>query len=425
MDKRLDTHESSHPATTGQINVVGGFKVIAAVVLSQFCAETDRRYAVAGVVLAPLLVNVVELLGTDGVVRLEAEIALGLHEVDDIVAAALDGVHVGGGSFADREAEIVLHQPVQPFQTPEQDALQLGAHLLHKEGVVCAVGGLVLGGQDELAAKEAVRMVIQRGQRAVAETEEPGVNVPLVALDTLALQVQLGLGGHDGLDIIRLGQGVHVHVIVDHQQAAFQIGTGKAIVLDFLDAAIAGGVSHEPFQHQPDSGFALAALADNEHHLLPLGAGDQAVAQIFLQGVDVSIVQQLVQKGQPAVRAGGFGVVLYRQTVLTEQTTLLKRAVRQMVHAVVEVDAVLLDGERVGKSQQLDGLQNVGDLFGQAGGDIFLDVLQDALLDLTFVLHRTVQRVQRSVDAFQRPLFQKGTAKLDFVNFLAVVPVRP
>ena len=115
----------------------------------------------AGVVLAPLLVNVVELLGTDGVVRLEAEVALGFHEVDDIVAAAFDGVHVGGGSFADREAEIVLHQPVQPFQTPEQDALQLGAHLLHKEGVIRAVSRLVLGGQDELAAKETVRMVVQ------------------------------------------------------------------------------------------------------------------------------------------------------------------------------------------------------------------------------------------------------------------------
>ena len=145
VDKRLDAHETTHPAATGQVDVVGGFKVIAAVILAQFCAETDRRYAVAGVVLAPLLINVVEFLGADGVVRLEAEIALGLHEVDDIVAAALDGVHVGGGSFADREAEIVLHQPVQPFQTPEQDAFQLGAHLLHKEGVVRAVGRLVLG----------------------------------------------------------------------------------------------------------------------------------------------------------------------------------------------------------------------------------------------------------------------------------------
>jgi len=106
---------------------------------------------------------------------------------------------------------------VQPFQTPQQDAFQFGAHLLDQKWVVRAVGGLVLGGQDELAAEETVRMVIQRGQRTVAEAEEPGVDVPLVALDTFALQVQLGLGGHDGLDIIRLGQGVHVHVIVDHQ----------------------------------------------------------------------------------------------------------------------------------------------------------------------------------------------------------------
>ena len=96
-----------------------------------------------------------------------------------------------------------------------------------------------------------------------------------------------------------------------------------------------------------------------------------------------------------------------------------------MVHAVLEVDAVLLNRERVGKGQQLDGLQNVGDLFGQAGGDIFLDVLQDALLDLTLILYRAVQRVQRSVDAFQRPLLQKGAAKLDFIDLLAVIPVRP
>ena len=425
VDKRFDAYKTPHPAATGQVDVVGGFKIVAAVILAQLCAETDRRYAVTGVVLAPQFVDFIEVLGADGVVRLEAEIALGFHEVDDIVAAALDGVHVGSSFGADREAEVILHQPVQPFQTPQQDAFQLGTHLLHKERVVCAVGRLVFGGQDELTAKEAIRMVIQRGQRTVAETEESSVDVPLVALDTLALQVQLGFGGHDGLNIIRLGQGVHIHIIVDHQQAAFQIGTGKAVVLHFLDAAIAGGIPHEPFQYQPDAGLALAALADNEHHLLSLGAGDQAVAQILLQGGDVGIVQQLVQEGQPAVRGGSFRVVLHRQAVLAEQAALLKRAVRQMVHAVLEVDAVLLDGERVGKGQQLDGLQNVGDLFGQAGGDIFLDVLQDALLDLAFVLHRSVQRVQRSVDAFQRPLFQKGTAKLDFIDLFAVVPIRP
>ena len=145
VDKRFDAYKTPHPAATGQVDVVGGFKVIAAVILAQLCAETDGRYAVAGVVLAPLFINVVELFGTDGVVRLEAEVALRFHEVDDIVAAALDGVHVGDGSFADREAEVVLHQPVQPFQTPQQDALQFGAHLFDKEGVIRAVGRLVPG----------------------------------------------------------------------------------------------------------------------------------------------------------------------------------------------------------------------------------------------------------------------------------------
>ena len=75
VDKRLDAYKTPHPATTGQIDVVGGFKVVAAVILAQFGAETDGRYAVTGVVLTPLFINVVELLGTDGVVRLETEVA--------------------------------------------------------------------------------------------------------------------------------------------------------------------------------------------------------------------------------------------------------------------------------------------------------------------------------------------------------------
>ena len=58
VDKRFDAHKAPHPAATGQIDVVGGFKVIAAVILAQFGAETNRRYAVTGVILTPLLINV-------------------------------------------------------------------------------------------------------------------------------------------------------------------------------------------------------------------------------------------------------------------------------------------------------------------------------------------------------------------------------
>ena len=42
MDKRFDAYKTPHPAATGQVDVVGGFKVIAAVILAQFRAETDR-----------------------------------------------------------------------------------------------------------------------------------------------------------------------------------------------------------------------------------------------------------------------------------------------------------------------------------------------------------------------------------------------
>ena len=60
-----------------------------------------------------------------------------------------------------------------------------------------------------------------------------------------------------------------------------EMGKGPRIMISrihFLDAAVAGGISHEPFQYQPDAGLALAALADNEHHLLPFGAGNETVA---------------------------------------------------------------------------------------------------------------------------------------------------
>ena len=67
MDKRFDAYKAPHPAATGQVDVVGGFKAVAAGIQAQLCAETDGRYAVTGVVLTPLLINVVELLGADGV----------------------------------------------------------------------------------------------------------------------------------------------------------------------------------------------------------------------------------------------------------------------------------------------------------------------------------------------------------------------
>ena len=102
----------------------------------------------------------------------------------------------------------------------------------------------------------------------------------------------------------------------------------------------------------PMQGLALAALADNEHHLLSLGAGDQAVANAPLQGGDVgidpsaraerSICQRsgLAALGSLPPQAGGSG---------RAGGSLLKGPSGRWYTPFLEVDAVLLDGERVGK----------------------------------------------------------------------------
>ena len=72
-------------------------------------------------------------------------------------------------------------------------------------------------------------------RRTIAKAEKPGVDVALVALDALAFNVHLGFCGHDGFDIVGLGQGVHVQIIIHHEQTVLKVGTSKAAGFDFLD----------------------------------------------------------------------------------------------------------------------------------------------------------------------------------------------
>ena len=80
---------------------------------------------------------------------------------------------------------------------------------------------------------------MQGCQRTVAETEKTHIELALIALNTLALHVHFALRSHDGFDIIRLGQGAHVHIIVHHQELVFQIRAAEPVALDLLDA---GGI---------------------------------------------------------------------------------------------------------------------------------------------------------------------------------------
>ena len=162
-----------------------------------------------------------------------------MQELDHIVAAALDRFHVLSGLTRNAELIVVPDQPVQPLQTPEKDALLFPQQLIHQKRIVRSACGSVFGGQHDLTTEEAVGLIVQSGERTIAEAEEPDIELALVTLDALALHIHLALGGHDGFDIIRLGQGAHVHIIVHHQELVFQIRAAEPVALDLLDA---GGI---------------------------------------------------------------------------------------------------------------------------------------------------------------------------------------
>ena len=71
----------------------------------------------------------------------------------------------------------------------------------------------------------------------------------------------------------------------------FQIGAGKPVVGNFGDAAVFHIAAKQTRQHRTDLRFSLAALALEDHHALPFGAGNEAIADILLKGWDVLRVE--------------------------------------------------------------------------------------------------------------------------------------
>ena len=69
---------------------------------------------------------------------------------------------------------------------------------------------------------------------------------------------------------------------VKGQKAMFQIGTSKPVCLYFLNISHIHGAVKHGVENQTNTGFSLAASADQHKHLLTFGGWNQAVTQILL-----------------------------------------------------------------------------------------------------------------------------------------------
>ena len=67
----------------------------------------------------------------------------------------------------------------------------------------------------------------------------------------------------------------------------FQIGTSKGACLHLGDTARVHVTAKQRTKNNTDAAFALAALADEQEHLLSFGGGDKAISHKLLQGQNV------------------------------------------------------------------------------------------------------------------------------------------
>lgn len=172
------------------------------------------------VILTPPLIGGIQIFGAGFIICLERHIALRGEEVQNVVGIPDSGRNIVLGSLADGEVIVISDQPPQSLQHPEEAPLFFCDQLFRKKGIVKPLHRFVLGGQNDLAAKESVAAVMECGQCPIAETEETDIDQPLIALLFLTFQVHSQFCGHDGFDIVGLVQSVHIQIIVNHQQLA-------------------------------------------------------------------------------------------------------------------------------------------------------------------------------------------------------------
>ena len=117
--------------------------------------------------------------------------------------------------------------------------------------------------------------------------------------------------------------------------------------------------------------LALATVALDDHHALPLVAGDQAVPDELLHGGDILRVEQIGQETQPMDRLSRFRVILDRQAVADDLRLALLEPSVQIERPIGKEDAVGDRREIVHLCRQLQYIHNVADLLGDIRANVF------------------------------------------------------
>ena len=202
----------------------------------------------------------------------------------------------------------------------------------------------------------------------------------------------------------------------------FQVRTGKTVLGYFPDAAILHVGAEQSSQNSADLRLALAAAALNDHHPLSLVAGNQAVADIFLQGGDVLRVEQAIQKLQPENRLWGVGVVGHGETVADDFRLSLRKGSVQKKCAIGKMNPIRLRGKILHQRRQFHQLHNVADFAGNVADRTAFQLLKNLSPQGQFVCHTAFGREKSPVCEDDLVRLQELLTKQGFVDAFSIKP---
>ena len=150
---------------------------------------------------------------------------------------------------------------------------------------------------------------------AIAQCQKARPHISLIALLPLSLQIHGQLCRDNGLDVVGLGQCLHLHIIVHHYQHILKVSPRKGTDFHLGNGAGFQITSQQCLEDDADSGFAFASFSGQQEHFLSLGARNQAIAEELLKRQNIFLLQKLRKKGFPLHRFPGIGIVAHGETV--------------------------------------------------------------------------------------------------------------
>jgi len=201
-----------------------------------------------------------------------------------------------------------------------------------------------------------------------------------------------------------------------------QVGLCEAVFGDFGDAAVLHIAAEQPRRDGADLAFTLAAAALDDHHPLRLGAGNEAVAEIFLQRGDILGIEKLAQEPQPRFGRGGVGPVSHGQAAADNLGPTVGESTVQFERAVCQMDVFSVRAEVICVGGQLQNLDDIADLFRDVVAGAAFERAVDFAPQRQIVRHAPVRREEFAAGKHEFPPGQKFAAEQSLVDIFAIEP---